>query len=171
VIATDEARSSHETRDRGELAELLSDQFAVLDDTRPTEARALDEGDLLIFTFVWPLRPADELLIASGRDEGLATFRAEFLRIIAPSLANLVELDLHREVTSSAPSLGDDTRHASFSFALGARKSLDRETMEALRNWGVQRRRKARDERSALSGRREELRRLHEEIRGRISSG
>jgi hypothetical protein len=171
VIATDEHRSSHETQERRELAELLSDQFAVLDDTRPTEARALEDENLLIFTFLWPLRPADEVIIASGHDEGLAKFRAEFLRIIAPSLANLVELDLHREVTSSAPSLGDDTRHASVSFALGPRKSLDRETVEALRNWGVQRRRKARDERSALSGRREELRQLRAEIRGRISQG
>jgi hypothetical protein len=158
-------------RDRGDLAKLLTDQFAVLDDTRPTDARVVEDGDILVFTFVWPLTPADELLTASGRDEGLAKFRAQFLRIVAPSLAGLVELDLNREVDNSAPSLGGDPRYVSISFALGPRKSLDRETVEALRNWGVQRRRKARDERSALSGRREELRQLREEIRGRIKSG
>ena len=157
-------------RDRGDLAELLTDQFAVLDDTRPTEPRAVEDGIILVFTFVWPLTPADELLTASGHDEGLVRFRAEFLRIIAPSLAGLVELDLRREVNSSAPSLGGDPRYVSISFALGPRKSLDKETMTALRNWGVQRRRKARDERSALRGRREELRRLREEVRARASS-
>jgi len=102
------------------------------------------------------------VLIAVGRDETLAEFRTEFLRMITPSLAGLVELDLRCEVTGSSPSLGDDHRHATIRFDLGPRRSLDRESAEALRNWSAQLRRRTRDERSRLRGRREELRSLRE---------
>jgi hypothetical protein len=151
-------------QDRAELAQLLTDQFAVLDDTRPTRPHAVEDGGVVIYAFAWPLTPADEMLVAAGRDEGIVRFRSEFLRIISPSLAGLVELELNREVTSSLPALGDDSCHAMISFALGDRNGEDLEAAEALRNWSAQLRRKARDERSRLRGRREELRRLRAEI-------
>jgi hypothetical protein len=106
-------------------------------------------------------------LVSSGRDEQLAKFRSEFLRIITPSLSGLVELDLRREVTSSLPVPGDDPRDAMITFALGARKGQDPEAAEALRNWSRQLRRKARGERLRLRSRREELRLLREQIQQR----
>jgi hypothetical protein len=142
----------------------LSDQFAVLDDARPTGSRAIEDGDVVIFAFSWPLNGADEVLIASGRDGQLAKFRSEFLRIITPSLSGLVELDLRREVTNSLPVLGDDPREAKITFALGVRKGQDPEAAEALQNWSRQLRRKARGERLRLRTRREELRLLREQI-------
>jgi hypothetical protein len=119
---------------------------------------------VVIFAFAWPLNGADELLSASGRDEQLAKFRSEFLRIITPSLAGLVELDLRREVVGSLPVLGDDPQDAMITFALGPRKGQDPEAAEALQNWSRQLRRKARGERSRLRIRREELRLLREQI-------
>jgi hypothetical protein len=92
----------------------------------------------VIFDFVWPLTPADELLVTSGRDEQVVRFRSELLQIIVPSLAGLVELELRREVTGSLPAMGDDSRHAMISFALGDRKGEDREAADALRNWSLQ---------------------------------
>jgi hypothetical protein len=163
-IAIDDSQPTYERQERAGLAKLLTDQFAVLDDTRPTGSRAIEDGDVVIFAFSWPLNGADEVLVSSGRDEQLSIFRSEFLRIITPSLSGLVELDLRREVTSSLPVLGDDPRDVTITFALGIRKGQDPEATEALKNWSRQLRRKARGERLRLRSRREELRLLREQI-------
>lgn len=72
------------------MAELLADQFTVLGDERPTEPRAFRDGDLLRFTFGWPVIPADEALIASGRLGVVIRLRTEFLEIATPAMAELV---------------------------------------------------------------------------------
>jgi hypothetical protein len=129
--------------DRPELAKLLSDQFAVLDDVRPVGARAVIDGDVLVFAFTWPLSRADELLLGARYKDQVLGFRTELLKLIAPSLAELVEIDIGREVCCSRPSVAEALRHAAVVFELGTATSNDDERIEALRNWSGQVRRQA----------------------------
>jgi hypothetical protein len=143
--------------DRPELARLLADQFGALDDTRPGRARAECDRAVLVFTFDWPLLPADELLAGAGRADQMSDFRLTVLANVAPSLAELVELDLRRQVVSTSPSLGPGGRDVGLSFTLGNRLLIDREGVEGLRNW-------ARQVRRRTGARRQVLRRVREEL-------
>jgi hypothetical protein len=146
------------------LAEMLADQFAALDDVRPVESRVIEDGDVVIFAFTWPLSRADEVILAAGHGAQVTEFRSELLQMIAPSLAELVELDLGRQVAGSQSTLAEDPRHVMVTFALGAPKGTDPEAAEALQNWARQLRRNADAQRRRYRKRREELRRLREEL-------
>jgi hypothetical protein len=150
--------------DAGGLAEMLADQFAALDDERPVEPRVIEDGDVVIFAFTWPLGRADEVISAAGRGAQLTEFRSELLQMITPSLAELVELDLGRKVASSVSTLAEDPQQVMVTFALGAPKETDPEAVEALRNWTRQLRLNARIQRRRYRRRREQLRRQREEL-------
>jgi hypothetical protein len=150
--------------DAGGLAEMLADQFAALDDVRPVDPRLVEDGDVAIFAFTWPLGRADEVISAAGRGAQLTEFRSGLLQMITPSLAELIELDLGRKVTSSLSTLSNDPRHVMVTFALGAPRETDPEAVEALRNWTRQLRLNARVQRRRYQKRREQLRREREEL-------
>jgi hypothetical protein len=153
------------------LAEMLADQFAALDDARPVESRVVQDGDMVIFAFTWPLSRADEVISTVGHGAQLTEFRSELLQMITPSLAELVELDLGRQVASSLATLAEDPRHVMVTFVLGAPKETDPEAVEALRNWARQLRRNAGVQRRRYRKRREELRRQREELIRRRTAG
>jgi hypothetical protein len=153
------------------LTEMLADQFAALDDARPVEARVIQDGDVVIFAFTWPLSRADEVISTVGRGAQLTEFRSELLEMITPSLAELVELDLGRQVASSLPALAEDPRQVMVTFVLGAPRETDPEAVEALRNWATQLRRNAGVQRRRYRKRREELRRQREELIRQRSAG
>jgi hypothetical protein len=119
---------------------------------------------MVIFTFTWPLVPAEELLSISSRSALLTSLRSEILRAITPSLTELVELQLRRLVSGSLPTVADDPRYAMVTFALGAPRGIDQESAEALRNWARQLRLNAGRQRRLYKERREELRRRREEM-------
>jgi hypothetical protein len=123
---------------------MLSSQFESLGDVRPTETRIAEADDSLRVTFIWPLAPWEALLVESGQQHRLERFRAEFLKAIAPSLAEVVELATGREAPSPRSELGPGGRLATVRFALGAPTEDRVESREAIRNWGSQVRRNAR---------------------------
>jgi hypothetical protein len=148
-----------------DLAQLLVDQFANLDDVRPNEARIVRETDAVQFRFGWPLGAWEESLTRSQGEELLRGFRTDFLGAIAPSLAEVVEALGSREVTSSDVHLDPHGRRAEVCFALGSSTTDGAERAEGLRNWGRQVRRNARRQRAEHSRRVAELLRLTESMR------
>jgi hypothetical protein len=129
-----------------ELAGLLCDQFAALGYRRPAVARLVSEGDVLLLLLGWSEQ-------AGGS-----------LDVVAPSLAELVTMDLHQEVTDLGTSVTTDGCRAIVSFVMGSPVEASSERFEAVKGWCNQVHRNARRQQACHRQRRRELTRLRAEM-------
>jgi hypothetical protein len=151
--------------DRQELARLLSCQFESLGESRPSRVRVAEEANTVSLAFGWPLAPWEAILVRSGQQHRLERFRLELLEAIAPSLAEVVEIEIGREARSRSLALAARGQEATVGFALGGPTEDGAESRRAIRNWSLQVRRSARHQRSEHRRQVERLKRATEAMR------
>lgn len=130
-----------------QLAELLCDQFVALGYRRPAAARIVGENDVLLLLLGW------------SEDAG-----GNLLEQIAPALAELVTMDLRREVAGLGTAVTPDGCRALVSFVLGSPVEASSERFEAIQGWCTQVQSNARRQQARHLQRRHELRRLRDEM-------
>jgi hypothetical protein len=132
---------------RGDLAEMLCDQFVALGHRRPAIARVLEDGDVVLLVLSWWEEAGKELLES-----------------VAPSLGELVRLERRRELVDLRTAVTADGCRAMVSFVLGAEIEDRVERAAAMRGWTEQVRRNARLQQELHRERRAELRRFRVEL-------
>jgi hypothetical protein len=147
------------------LATTLADQIALLYEARPGDPRVGVNENMLTFTFEGGLTASDECLLAVGRDRDVREFRERFLHAASPRLSEIVSAFAEAEVTFFFTAFDAGARTTSCFFVLGSPADPRRERRRAIRNWGEQVRRNARDLRAEHAQVRSEHKRLRQMLR------
>jgi uncharacterized protein YbcI len=149
----------------GSLASTLADQVALLYEARPGDPRVGISENTLTFAFEGGLTTSDECLLAAGRDQEVRTFREHFLQAASATLSEIVSSFAEAEVTFFFAAFDPASRITSCFFVLDSQADPQSEQRRAIRNWGEQVRRNARDLRIRHHQVRDEHKRLREILR------